>query len=65
MRNYFRRKVALLLWCSLFFFAMTIENVVLFLDVVVVPEVDFSLMRRSIALFGVILLLYGLIWETK
>ena len=65
LRGYFRSRVRLLLWCSFAFLAMTVENVILFVDIAVVPTVDLSLIRRLIALGGVALLLYGLIWETK
>jgi hypothetical protein len=64
-RGYSRRRVRLLLWCSLFFLALTLENVILFIDVVLLgPDTDLSLLRHSVALIGVMLLLYGLAWET-
>jgi hypothetical protein len=65
LRGYRGRRVRLLLWCGLFFLALTVENVILFIDLVVVPPTDLSLVRNSIALLGVLLLLYGLVWETE
>ena len=65
MRGFCRRGVRLLLWCSLCFIALTAENVILFVDLIVLPEVDLSLLRTTVALAGVIVLLYGLIWESE
>jgi hypothetical protein len=65
LRQYRRVRVPLLLWCGLFFLALTCENAILFIDRVVVPEIDLSLWRNSAALLGVLLLLCGLIWESK
>jgi hypothetical protein len=65
LRGYGRSRMRLLLWCGVFFLAMAAENALLFIDVVIVPDVDLSDVRRIIPLIGVLLLLYGLIWETK
>jgi len=65
LRGYRRKKFRLLLWCSLFFFAVTLENMILFVDLVLIPQVDLSLYRKLVALAGLLVLLYGLIWETK
>jgi hypothetical protein len=64
-RSYRRRRVALLLWCGLAFSIFTLENVILFVDVILVPDIDLSLVRRLVAFLGVAVLLFGLIWETK
>ncbi|HJT75789.1 MAG TPA: DUF5985 family protein [Gemmataceae bacterium] len=65
LRGYRRSRARLLLWCGLFFLALTVENVVLFLDLVVFVETDLSPFHLSAALVGVALLLYGLIWEVR
>jgi hypothetical protein len=65
LRGYRRRRVPLLLWCGLCFLALTLENVSLFIDLVVVPQWDLSVCHISAAVAGVALLLYGLIWEVK
>jgi hypothetical protein len=62
-RGYVRRRTRLLLWCALCFFALFAENTVLFVDLVVVPDVDLLLLRRSLALTGVSVLLFGLVWD--
>jgi hypothetical protein len=63
VRGFRRREARLLLWCALFFFSLALENVILFVDLVIVPDIDLSAIRTSIALVGVILLVVGLIWD--
>lgn len=65
LRGYRRSGVRLLLWCGLCFLALTVENVVLFIDLVVVPEIDLSPYHFVTAGLGAVVLLYGLIWEVK
>ena len=65
LRGYRHKKARLLLWCGLFFLALTLENVLLFVDLVLLPETDLSGVRHSAALIGGVLLLYGLTWEVK
>lgn len=64
-RGYSRRRVRLLLWCALFFLALGLENTILFVDLVLITDVDLTLFRRSVALIGVGVLMYGLVWESR
>lgn len=62
----FRRTgTRLLLWCGLFFLALAGENAMLFVDLVLVPDTDLSMIRRLIPLCGVVVLLFGLIWDAE
>ena len=65
LRGYRRSGTRLLLWSGVFFVSLTVENVILFLDLVVIHEVSLLAPRRAVALAGVSILLYGLIWETR
>lgn len=65
LRGYLRNRTRLLLWCGLFFLSLTLENAILFIDVVLVPHIDLIILRSSIALVGVTLLIVGLIWDTR
>jgi hypothetical protein len=65
LRGYGRRRTRLLLWCGLFFLTLALENVILFVDVVLVPATDLSGLRTAVALGGVAALLYGLVWEAR
>lgn len=65
LRAYARVRQRLLLWSGLCFTGLTVANAVLFTDLALVPS-DISLytLRLAIAAFSVLLLLYGLIFES-
>ena len=65
LRGFASNGVRLLLWSGLCFAGLTIENVVLYIDVIVIPDIDISLLRRIPALIALLLLLYGLVWDVK
>lgn len=66
LRSYLaNRGNRLLLWSSMCFVGLMINNIFVFVDLIVVPEVDLSVWRSLPALIGVCLLLYGLIWEVR
>jgi hypothetical protein len=65
LRGYLRNRVPLLLWCSLCFFGLALNNTLLFIDLRVVPEMDLSVWRSIPALAGVAFLIYGLVWKTR
>lgn len=64
-RGYWRSRARLLLWCGLCFLALTLDNIFVFVDLVLFPSVDLSALAVAAALVGAMLLLYGLIWETR
>ena len=64
-RAYAGSGVRLLLWSALCFVFLSVNNLFLFLDLVVFPSFDFRPLRLSSALIGVALLLYGFIWEAE
>ena len=66
LRAFTRSHMRLLIWSGIFFAALTIENVILFIDMVIFPTTtDLSLLRNVVALFGLMVLLIGLIWDTR
>lgn len=65
VRGYLRSRAALLLWSSLCFACLALANILLFLDLVVVLQVDLSVWRNGLTLLGLLLLLYGLIWDSE
>ena len=65
MRGYARSRARLLLWSSLCFCGLTVNNILLFLDKVTFPQTDFSLWRTGSALIALLPLLYGLIWDSE
>ncbi len=62
-RGYIRNRTPLLLWSSLCFVGLTVNNFLLYIDLVVVPGFDLSIGRSLSALAGLALLIYGLIWD--
>lgn len=65
-RSYARTGVRLLLWSTLCFVGLTVNNVLLFFELVVfVTEVDLRPWRLAAALAGLVFLLYGFIWDTE
>jgi hypothetical protein len=64
-RAYAASGLRLLLWSGLCFVFLTFNNVFLFLDLVVFPDIDFRPYRLATALVGVLFLLYGFIWEAE
>lgn len=63
LRGYRRSSIPLLLWTSLFFFVLTVENFMLFVDRIVLPDTDLTVIMDSLPLLGVFVLMYGLVWE--
>jgi Family of unknown function (DUF5985) len=65
LRGYLWQRTRLLLWSSLCFVCLAVNNALLFVDLVVAPNVDLFVWRGLSALIGVSLLLFGLIWESS
>jgi len=65
LRGFRRSGFRLLLWSSLCFFALTLDNLFLFIDRIIWPTLDLLVWRRPIPLVGLALLLYGMIWEER
>ena len=63
-RNYLRTRMRMPMWSALCFVGLFLNNVGLFIDRIIwVREVDWSMWRNVPAVVGVLLLLYGLVWE--
>jgi hypothetical protein len=65
LRGYSRTGARLLLWSSLCFVGLALDNLFLILDILVGTAYNLSLLRRLPGLVGVSLLVYGLIWDSK
>lgn len=68
VRGYRRSRARFLLWSSLCFLALALNNVLLFVDKVIYADVDMpmlALARTGVALVGLALLVYGLIWDAE
>ena len=63
-RGYVRSRARLLLWSTLCFVMLTVNNILLVIDrVVLMEEIDLYRLRLVAALAAVALLVYGLVWD--
>ena len=65
IREYLHKRVRLLLWSALCFVGLTLNNIVLYVDLIMFPDTDLRLLRMLAALGGMLFLLYGFIWEAE
>lgn len=65
LRAYRRSRAKPLLWSSLCFAGLAANNILLFVDLVLVPDVDLSIVRGLTAIAAMLVLLYGLIWDVS
>jgi hypothetical protein len=63
-RAYLQSRARMLLWSALCFGGLTLNNVLLVLDRLVLTAADLSTWRLAVALVSVLLLITGLILET-
>ncbi len=61
LRHYLRHRGSLLFFSALGFLCFAVANILLFVDLIVVPQNDLRFWRNLAHLVGVVLLLYGLI----
>lgn len=64
-RGFRRTGVRLLLWSSLCFVGLALNNVLLVSDKTIFAGVDLGLVRLLPALAGIALLIFGLVWESR
>ena len=70
-RGFAQTRARFLMWSSLCFAGLGVNNVLLFVDKVVLPDVSgfwgvsFPVWRSAAALLGLALLIYGLIWDAE
>ena len=65
LRGYKQSGSRLLFWSGLCFVGLALNNILLIVDVRLLPEVDLSNIRSLPALAGLLLLIFGLIWEKR
>jgi hydrogenase/urease accessory protein HupE len=63
-RAYRKGRARLLLWSSLAFVGFAANNALVFVDLVMVPDIDLSVPRTLVALAAVMVLLFGLVWDS-
>ncbi len=64
IRGWRRTGTRLLLWSALCFVGLAVNNMLVFVDLVILPvEIDLRPLRLTASLISVSVLLWGLIWE--
>jgi hypothetical protein len=64
-RGWRRSSTRLLFWSGWCFTGLALNNLLLFLDQVVITGTNLAMPRSLATLIGLSLLVYGLIWETR
>lgn len=62
-RSYLINRTRLLLWSSICFAFLAANNLVLTLDLLVIPGIDLRLARLLLALAAVVSLIWGFVWQ--
>lgn len=65
LRSWRLTRYRLLFWSALCFAALSFNNILLVVDKLFLPQVDLTTLRLLAALAGILLMLFGLIWEEE
>lgn len=65
LHAYLRTRTRLLLWSSIAFVCLAVNNFFVLVDMVLVPTIDFLPYRYAAAFASVCILIYGFIWEVE
>lgn len=65
VRSWRRTRTRLLLWSALCFVLLAVNNLLLVVDLMVLPDVNLAPLRYASSLGAVAVLLYGFIWEVE
>lgn len=64
-RSYFETRVKLLFWSAFCFIFLAANSLLVILDIVVFPDVNFGVWRPLLSLAAVSILLFGFIWDLE
>jgi hypothetical protein len=53
------------LWSGLCFCFLALNNFLVFVDIVLLPDIDLTVLRLVTALAAIAVLLYGFVWEIE
>jgi len=65
LRGYLRSRARLLFWAALCFVGLSLNNLLLVLDVLALPDIDLRVPRLAASLAAVLVLLYAFVWEVE
>ena len=64
-RSYRKSSARLLMWSAACFVFLAVSNLVVILDILVIPGVDLRIYRLTLSLAAVLTLLFGFIWDLE
>jgi Family of unknown function (DUF5985) len=65
LASYRRHRQALLLWSAACFTLLALNNFLVFVDIVLLPDISLLSLRLATSLLAVSVLLYGFVWESE
>jgi hypothetical protein len=65
VRAYLATRARLLFWSASCFTLLAVNALLVILDIIVFPDVDFGLWRPAIALAAITVLLFGFVWDVE
>jgi hypothetical protein len=63
VRSFLRNRTRLLLWSAACFVLLAVNNLLVVVDLVLLPDVDLSPLRVAASFAAVCTLLFGFVWE--
>lgn len=63
LRGYSAGRQRMLLWSGVCFLGLSLSNFLVFVDLIIFPEIDLYPLRLTSAAAAMAVMLYGLIWE--
>jgi hypothetical protein len=64
-RGFRRTGTRLLFWSAWSFVWLALNNLLLFVHLILVPTMDLGILRAATAFIGLMVLVFGLIWESR
>ena len=64
-RSYRCTRARLLMWSSLCFVFLALNNLFVVVDLLIIPNVRLQIPRLALSFFAVFVLLFGLIWDLE
>jgi hypothetical protein len=61
LRQWRKTRLRLLFWSGVCFFTLTFANILLFVDLIIVPGVSLTFYRLGVTLLAIVFMLYGLV----
>lgn len=63
LRAFYQSRAALLIWSALCFLLLTLNNLLVFVDVIMLPTIDLGILRLATSLLAAWVLIYGFVWD--